>query len=136
MSEESKIVIFSAIIVFALSSIYVIIGASMVNFTYLAKQANSSQTDLVQLNKYYQLSAKKIVDEYSSMQTDLKADKIAVLRQSLLALTVPAKFKNLHYSLVFAMDELYDYTINGDSSKKQASQEKIAEAKKDYGWLN
>ena len=108
----------------------------MVIFSSQAKAVYSNKVDLVLLDKNYRLQTKKIIDDYSAMQDELSSDKVNSFKQQLLALVVPAKFRELHYNLVFAMDKMSLYIDQGDNNLKQASQQLISQAKKDYSWLN
>ncbi len=136
MSKDAKILIFTVLVIFLLAALSITVGGSMIRFGSLAADSKSNKVDLVLLDKNYRLEVKKIVDEYSAMQNDLSLEKVSQEKQQLLDLIVPAKFRNLHYNLVFAMDKMAIYLEKGDNDQKAASQQLISQAKNDYSWLN
>lgn len=122
-------------LVFVLAGTSVGLYKSMVGFSNLAAP-KKQKTDLVKLQNKYKTDAKNILDAYFQNQDKLSVEQAKSARGQLLALIVPGKYKELHYNLVFSLDNMIDYLMNGDSSKKEISQKIMNESKEKYSWLN
>lgn len=94
------------------------------------------RVDLVKMENIYKAGTKKILDEYQSVYSSTTITQVNQTKDKLLIMTVPAKFRDLHFNLVFAMDQMTDYLNSNDNNKLLLSQQLISQAKKDYSWLN
>lgn len=101
-------------------------------------QKKEEKIDLFHLEQAYKSQTKLILANYLRLAQDetLALDIVGRTKDQLLNLKVPAQFKDLHLSLVLALDKMENYINNGDQAEKQKSFELIDKAKKDYDWLN
>ena len=103
-----------------------------------SNQQADKQVDLGLLVKTYQMEVKVIFNNYLRQAQDkniLTSQFVSQAKNQLLALKVPAKFKELHLNLVLALTNLEDYLIDGDEKKLQASDKLINQIRAEYEWL-
>lgn len=137
MSSNAKISIATILLIFAFTGLisWISFNARALNLIARANQ-QKKQVDLVKLDLNYRQQTRSIVTRFSQMGDDAAEHQVAELKRELLELFVPGKFKQLHVSLVFAMNQRLDYIQGGDQNKKIASENAVNQAKTDYAWLN
>lgn len=86
----------------------------------------------------YQAGVKEIFKDYEFFIRDNNpaAGRLADLKNKLLALRVPAKFKDLHLNLFFSMVRMENFLNQSSAEERKASEEMAEKIKKDYSWLN
>ncbi len=95
------------------------------------------QIDLKKLNSEYKNNIKQInkfLRDFSFDNSDF--ERLADFQKNLLSLKVPKEFKDLHLSLMIALNKLKDYDKNKDEEKKQEFENIINEIQTKYVWLN
>jgi len=136
MEKKTKILIFLLLILFFLI-LYLILTSESVketnNFAPQIKQDNS-----VLLETDYKLKAKEFFGVYESLIKDnsFTEKNITELKNKLLGLKVPAKFKELHIRFVLALTKMENYLSQKDEREKSDSFQAVNQLKADYSWLN
>ncbi len=136
MTTKAKILImllsFSLLLIF-----YLILTSEPANKSIQNKKIISNSINSQQLETSYKEQVKPIMVRYSELiKGNYTIDQVTQIKNKLLGLKMPAKFKNLHINLVLALTKMEDYLTNGENSQKVASQQIISQAKADYVWLN
>lgn len=121
----------------ASESIHIDLDSFGIGFLNREMMKNGS-TDSKKMEEKYKKEAARIVGEYLNLTAGQEYDlaQVGEIKQKLLDLTVPAKFKDLHLNLVLAMSQMEISLNGGEPEAKIASQELITEAKANYGWLS
>lgn len=90
------------------------------------------------LENDYKPQAKELFASYEAMARDnnLNLEKISELKNKLLDLKVPLKFKKLHVDFVLALAKTEDYLNLKDEQERNASRQLVNQLKADYSWLN
>ena len=136
MAKKQKILIFLLLILFLLI-LYLIFTSESVkrtdSFARLTGQDSSAS-----LENDYKLKAKEFFTAYENL---IKSDSftganIAELKNKLLGLKVPVKFKELHIRLVLALTKMENYLNQKDERDTSDSSQAINQLKADYSWLN
>lgn len=138
---------------------------SDVSQSEIIKQSDdkASQVDLEELENNYQKEVRTIMADFEQLiekveaigsttspdqepevatsTTDYKIkteilEKTSYLRNYLMEMKVPTKFKDLHLNLVLALNKMDDFIESNSEAKRLESQELIERAKIDYEWLN
>lgn len=139
MSKKAKILIFLLLIFLALV-LYLILTSESIENKKLTKQTNQTvkNENTASLEANYRSQAKEIFTAYGKLAQDNNstADKVKQLKNQLLALSVPAKFKELHINFVLALVRLENYLSGQKQEEKNASRQIINQLKADYSWLN
>mgnify|MGYP001607965876 CR=1 FL=1 len=140
MTKKTKIllVLFVAAL---LLSLYLIATSEKVSKNKsgnLSGNEKGEKVDLVKLENDYKEGAKEAMAGYSRLiqGSAANAGQIEQLKNNLLALKVPAKFKDLHIDLVLAFDKIGKFLETNDEGEKIASQQMINRIKANYVWLN
>ncbi len=140
MSNKTKILL--ALLIAALILVFYLVIQSK-PLSRIPEQSNEqtqkiAKVDLEQLENDYKKEAKAILQEYSELikKDDLKAEELRAARDKLLALKVPAKFKDLHLNLVLALAKEENSLVEGNKEEENSGQEAIDEIKANYTWLN
>lgn len=137
MSKNGKILL--ALLIAALFLVlYLIINSRPVVRTKDNAGSQVKKVDLMLLENDYKKEAKAILQEYYELidKDDLKTEELRAVRDKLLALKVPAKFKDLHLSLVLAVAKIEKSLADDSKEGRIAGQEAINEIKANYTWLN
>ncbi|MBU0722451.1 hypothetical protein KKA93_03285 [Patescibacteria group bacterium] len=136
MLKKQKILIFLLLIIFLLI-LYLIFTSESV------KQTNSlnqwiKQDSSVLLEADYKPKAKEIFTAYQSLteNNSFTNKNIMELKNKLLDLKVPVKFKELHIQFVLALIKMENYLSQKDEQEKSDSSQAINQLKVDYNWLN
>ncbi|MFH1233752.1 MAG: hypothetical protein V1649_03855 [Patescibacteria group bacterium] len=97
-----------------------------------------SNISIAQMENGYKAQAKNIFNDYTRLiiNNNYTLDQITQIKNRLLNLKVPAKFKELHVNLVLALTRMENWLINKNESEKIACQQIVDQAKTDYDWLN
>lgn len=136
MPKKQKVLFFLLLILFGLI-LYLIFTSESIkpvsNLDKTVKPDNSatSETD-------YKLKVGEFFTAYESLIKDngLTGENIVELKNKLLALKVPVKFKELHLRFVLALDKMENYLSQKDERAKGDSFEAVNRLKADYSWLN
>ena len=137
MSKNGKILL--ALLIAALFLVlYLIINSRPVVRTKDNAGNQVRKVDLMLLENDYKKEAKAILQEYYELinKDDLKTEELRAVRDKLLALKVPAKFKDLHLSLVLAVAKIEKSLADDSKEGRIAGREAINEIKANYTWLN
>lgn len=138
MEKKQKILIFLLLILLALIAYLILTSESVKPTAPAAKSQPAEQEKAARLEADYQSGVKPIFADYGKLdgENNITADKIAELKNRLLALKVPAKFKELHIRLVQILDGMQDYLSQNNQKMKNQSSQIFNQLKADYSWLN
>ena len=102
------------------------------------KPAPAKNQAAVQLENNYTTKVKELFNDYLKMvQADsFTLESLAALKNKILDLKVPAKFKELHITLVLALVKMENYLNLQNEQEKIFSQQMVNQLKADYDWLN
>jgi len=136
MDKKQKILIWLLLILFLLV-LYLIFTSESV------KETNNSAEQIKQgssatLETDYKLKAKEFFAAYENLIKDnsFTEKNIAELKNKLLSLKVPVKFKELHIRFVLALTGMENYLSQKVERGKSDSFQAINQLKADYSWLN
>lgn len=89
------------------------------------------------LDNDYMAKTKILFGDYLKLiQTDnFTVNQVTNLKNSLLELKVPAKFKELHLTLVLALTKMENYLNSKDEQDNFTGRQMVNQLKIDYGWL-
>lgn len=129
MAKKNKVLILLSVIFLLLLLYLILTSESVKRQAGLKAPAENSQP--APLEADYQPRVKELFAAFEAMArgNSLTGEKISELKNKLLTLTVPAKFKQLHLSFVQLLDKI-------DSKEKSAGQQMASQLKADYGWLS
>lgn len=136
MEKKQKILIFLLLILFLLI-FYLIFTSEYIepvnDFIEPAKQDNS-----VLIEDDYKLKAKEFFTTYEDLikNNTLTQENIIELKNKLLDLKVPLKFKELHIKFVLALTKMENYLNQKDDQIKGDIFQEVNQLKADYSWLN
>lgn len=133
MPKKQKILIFLWLILFGLILYLIFTSESVSNSKQPLKPDNSA---LLETN--YKLKTKEFfnVGENLIKNNSFTEANIAELKNKLLDLKVPVKFKELHIRFVLALTKMENYLRQKDEREKGGSFQAISQLKADYSWLN
>ncbi|MFH0955685.1 MAG: hypothetical protein V1801_00495 [Candidatus Falkowbacteria bacterium] len=136
MEKKQKTLIFLLLILFLLILYLIFTSESVRETTNFAPQIK--QDDSVSLETGYKLKAKEffIIFENLIKNNSFAEENIAELKNKLLDLKVPVKFKELHIRFVLALTRMENYLRQKDEQEKGSSLQEINQLKADYSWLN
>jgi len=83
-----------------------------------------------ELESQYESSLKGILGSYQTI------DDVASSKDQILALRAPAKYLDLHFNLVVALELIEQGQQTANQTKINDGSSRVAELKKDYNWLN
>lgn len=135
MAKEKRIIVIClAIVLFSVVISLTFFGRGIKK----AEVKKQPTVDLVQLENNYKLKTKEIVDSYLLLlQSDSINEQILMqIKDQLLSLKVPDKFKELHVELVLSIDGVGEDLKSGDQGKRLASIEILKKDKAIFDWLN
>jgi len=137
MLKKQKILIFLLLTLLVLV-LYLILTSESVEKINVTEQSQLVEEKIAQLETNYQAQAKPIFIDYEKLagENNITVDKITELQNKLLALKVPAKFKELHIQLVQALDKMENYLNQKKLEEKTSSWQMINQLKASYGWLD
>lgn len=95
------------------------------------KQITQPKVDIAQLTADYKNSLQTLLPEYKNTLANPTAETINNTRQKLLALKMPAEFRDLHAQLVLLLDQ----AESADKTDMVNFDKKLAEIIKSYDWL-
>jgi len=135
MTKRERVLII-LIFVFLLASVYLILiskparKVDQLNLT-------SDNRAIALMEEKYQEQAKNIFIDYEKLIADnnYALEQITQIKNKLLDLKTPAKFKELHLNLVLALMRMENWLIDKNESEKTKSQQIIDQIKIDYSWL-
>jgi len=136
MTQRGRILIL-LIIFFLLIIVYLILTAETV---VKNDQVNSAtdQNKIIELEQQYKKQVIAIFNDYTKLITgeSYTLEQVSQLKNRLLDLKVPTKFKDLHINFVLSLTRLENYLLDKDEAEKAKSQQVIGQLKADYSWLN
>ncbi|MDO9399200.1 MAG: hypothetical protein Q7T79_00720 [bacterium] len=136
MIKREQILI-SLIFVFLLVAIYLVFTSKTIQ---KVDQSNltTANVDIAQLEEKYQTQVKKIFNNYEKLivNNNYTLDQIVQIKNRLLNLQVPTKFKDLHINLILALTRIENWLMNKDETEKVIAQQIIDQIKIDYSWIN
>jgi competence protein ComGC len=137
MSKQLKILLILLIIAILLV-LYLIMTAKTIERDQDKTSNQADKINLEQLENRYKDEVKNIFVNYSELIKDENFDveQIRSIKNQLLDLRVPTKFKDLHLQFVLAITKMEDFLQTGDKEEKINSQQMINEIKVNYVWLN
>ncbi len=138
MLKKQKILIFLLGILLVIV-LYLILTSESVKKTDQPEQGQPAQQEKAAvLEENYQKMAKPIFIGFEELlsKDNFTVDKIIELKNKLLDLKVPAKFKELHIQLVLAMAKMENYLNQKKQEEKTDSLLMINQLKANYSWLN
>lgn len=129
-------VLFMAIFLFSVTTLLTVSSAlesvSQSEFLPLSYQNEiKSQQKQNEIENSYKENLLKVLNDFTKNQAALSDTEMRNLENQLLALTVPANFKNLHFQLVTA---LVNANAN-DASAKKTAKNNLESLINQYGWL-
>jgi len=136
MQKKQKILLFLLIILFFLI-LYLILTSESVkrvdNSSQQIKQDNS-----VLLENDYKVKAKEFFTAYENLikNNSFTEKNITELKNQLLGLKVPLKFKELHIRFVLALTKMENYLSQKIEQEKSDSFQAVNQLKADFSWLN
>ena len=136
MAKKNIILVFFPLILLALILYLILTSESAKPAAKTVKPAPTGGA--AGLEENYQDQAKQLFTDYENLaqNNNFTADKITELKNKLLALKVPAKFKELHLQFVLALTKMENYFNQPIQPEKNDSWRMINQLKADYGWLN
>ncbi len=136
MAKKTKILIFLAA-VFLTLALYLILTSESIQKNQVINQLTKDK-NITQLEENYQAKSREIFKAYEQLiQADnFSPENIIEHKNRLLDLRVPAKYKELHLNLVWALTKMENYLNQKDAKEKTASLEMTNQLKADYSWLN
>lgn len=136
MLKKPKILIFLLLILFGLI-LYLIFTSESI------KPADNSNQELkpdnlAWLENDYKSQAGKFFTAYESLisHNNFTEKNIREIKNKLLDLKVPIKFKELHLQFILALNKMENYLSQKDEQEKRHSLKAINQLKADYSWLN
>ncbi len=135
MTKRAKIYIFLIFLVLVFI-LYLILTAEPLD-KIKNLQLNYQSQKIADLEENYKVEAKQIFNEYLALinQAGFTQEQISQIKNKLLDLKVPTKFKDLHINLVLALTKMEDYLATGDQMKKTDSQQIINQVETENYWL-
>jgi len=136
MQKKQKILIFLLLILFLLILYLIFTSESVRETTNPALQMK--QDNSVMLETDYKVKAKEFFIAYENLikNSSFTEENITELKNKLLDLIVPVKFKELHIRFVLALTKMENYLSQKDEQEKSSSLEAVNQLKADYSWLN
>ena len=105
--------------------------------TAKTKARPAEKADTAKLENDYKNSVKPIFSQcLSVVSAEAKLEDVEKAKNNLLALRVPAKFKDLHVSMFLALVKMENYLQNHDLNEVSAAAKMIGEAQAGNSWLN
>ena len=136
MPKKQKVLIFLLLILFSLI-LYLIFTAESIKPVSNSEQPVKSDNSAL-LETDYKLKAKEFFVVFESLIKDngFTKENITELKNKLLVLKVPVKFKELHLRFVLALNKMENYLSQKNEREKSDSFQAISQLKADYSWLN
>lgn len=96
------------------------------------------KVDTEKLENNYKAEVKLIFARFLVLagRDDLSVLELRQVRDELLELKVPTKFKDLHLGFALAISRLENFLSGGDDKEKEISRDIIKKIKQDYDWIN
>lgn len=136
MIKKERILIM-LILVFLLATVYLILTSKPIQKIDQSRLA-SDNNNIARLEEKYQAQAKNIFSDYEKLiaNNNYTIEQITQIKNKLLNLKVPTKFKDLHINLILALTRMENWLINKNESEKIAGEQIINQVKTNYAWLN
>lgn len=136
MLKKQKILIFLLLIFFGLILYLILTSESIKPVSHSEQPVKSDSSAWLETD--YKLKAKEFFTAYESLikNNGFTEKNIMELKNKLLALKVPVKFKELHLRFVMALNKMENYLSQKNEREKGNSFQAISQLKADYSWLN
>ncbi|MDP2737090.1 MAG: hypothetical protein Q8O59_04940 [bacterium] len=136
MEKKAKILIFLLLILFFLILYLIFTSESVREAANPVPQIKQDSSVLLETD--YKLKAKEFFIAYENLikNNSFTEENITELKNKLLDLKVPVKFKELHIRFVLALTRMENYLSQKDEQEKSDSLGAINQLKADYSWLN
>lgn len=136
MAKKQKFLILLLLVLFGLVLYLILTSESTGTVSDSEQPAKSGEA--ARLEAGYRSKAREFFMAFDGLirSDNFNGENIRELKNKLLDLKVPAKFKELHLKFVLALSKLEDYSGEKDEGKKSDSLKTIGQLKADYGWLN
>ncbi|MFA6306257.1 MAG: hypothetical protein WCV70_00185 [Patescibacteria group bacterium] len=136
MDKKQVTLIFLLAILFALVLYLIFTSGSIKEAGKPAEQTKQDNSAL--LENDYKLKAKEFFTAFENLIKDssFTEENITELKNKLLSLKVPVKFKELHIQFVLALTKMENYFRQKDEQEKSNSLQAVNQLKADYSWLN
>lgn len=136
MIKKEQILIILTLI-FLLATVYLMLTSKPIQKIDQSRLA-SDNNNIARLEEKYQAQAKDIFSDYEKLiaNNNYTIEQITKIKNKLLNLKVPTKFKELHINLILALTRMENWLINKNESEKIAGEQIINQVKTDYVWLN
>lgn len=136
MQKKQKILIFLMFIPLLIILYLILTSESARLPDNSAEQANGGNA--ISLENDYKLKAKECFSVFENLANvgGFTQGNTAELKNKLLDLKVPVKFKDLHIKFIMALTGIEDYSNGKGESFKNGSLQAVNQLKADYGWLN
>jgi hypothetical protein len=135
MAKKNIIIIILAVAV--LLVLYLIFKSKPVEIDNKNNKTSNQveKVDLEQMEKNYEKDVKVIINDYLAIlkKNDLKLEEVMIIRDKLLALKLPPKYKDMHLKLVLSASKVVE--AGGKEGIIEAVKI-INELKANYVWLN
>ena len=137
MSKKEKILLFLLIMVLAAFLYLIITSESDVIKNKEAVNLEKDDNYLEELRSNYKQKASEILSGYLELSeaSNFNIEQINNIRNELLDLKVPAEYKDLHLSLILAINKMENYLLTGVEQIKIESWQIINRARANYKWL-
>lgn len=134
MTKKLKILICLLIALLLLVLYLILTSESATN----KNQSASIEKTNIQMENEYIKQAKEIFSAYNNLTVsdNFTREQVSALKNQLLELKVPTKFKELHINLVMAMTKMENFFDSNNEEEKTSGQQIISQLKNDYSWLN
>ena len=136
MAKKDNFLIFLLVILLVLVFYLILTSESVKRTENFSQEVKNNAAVALETN--YKDKAKQIFADYEKLTQDknFTNEKIAELKNKLLGLKVPTKFKELHIQFVLALTKIENYLSRQDEQEKSISQQITNQLKADYSWLN
>lgn len=130
-------ILFIAILIFSATTLLTVSSAleAAKNSNLLPQSLEdelNNQLRQADLEKNYQENLLSVLNAFTVKGTPLTGEQENILENQLLALTVPASFRDLHFKLVAALASLK----SNDESVIKTTRQKLQELFNEYSWLS
>ena len=138
MSKKEKILLFLLIMVLAAFLYLIITSESDVIKNKEAVNLEKDDNYLEELENNYKQKASEILSGYLELlkTSNFNIEQINNIRNELLDLKVPVEYKDLHLSLILAINKMENYLLTGVEQIKTESWQIINRARANYKWLD
>jgi len=138
MSKKEKILLFLLVMILVTFIYLIITSESSIIKNKETENFKENDNYLEELEDSYKQKVSEILSKYLKLAegSDFNIKQINDVRNELLNLKMPAKYKDLHLSIVLAINKMENYLLAGNEQIKMESQQIINQVKANYIWLD